>query len=394
MLETIIFGANAEFTSKVQQMCSDLEGICVYRSMDRYPQAHEVIRLLNAFGPQLVFVDFSDEGEGLALDAVIRSTHPATTVLAVSRFPNHGPSVSTEFGSLAVLAIPCAKEEFRHAVDRALKSHAGEKAAPVFAFLPAKAGSGATTTALFVANLLSKRAHKKVLLLECDLHAGPISMLFNVHPTHSIVDALENSDRLTDASWKQLVSNLDGIDVLSSLGPQGVRRVTPWAYQRLMSFARSRYDVIISDLPEVVNDATEAVVRLSKSVFVVTAPSLPSLYLAVRRQRDLESRGVGLAKVKYILNRKLAGQSIESQAGDFIKAQELAAIPLDASLVDASEFRLNAAHADTIAECTKIAEFCCGMTLVSRRSGWANSISGWLRGSARTPELLSQAAVR
>jgi Flp pilus assembly CpaE family ATPase len=394
MLETIILGASGGFTSQVQQMCSELQDICIYRSTDRYPQAHELIRMLNGYAPQLVFVDFEDEEAASAMEAVIRSSRPSAAVLAVCKHPQDDNLLLSGLRARTVLSLPCQIDEFRQAVYRALGERADEKIAPVFSFLPAKAGSGATTTALFVANILSKLAQKKVLLLECDLHAGPISMLFNVLPSHSIVDALEESDRLTDATWERMVISFDGVDVLSSVGSQGVRRVSPWAYQRLLAFARSRYDIVISDLPEVVNDATEVVVRLAKSVFVVTTPSMPSLHLAARRRHHLEMRGVGLAKVKFILNRKARGQGDERASGYYTKADEVAAIPVDESLVDASEFRLEAAKAETIAECTKIAEYCSGTVLAPRRSGSRFSIAGWLRGSSRSPELYSQAAAR
>ncbi len=392
MLEALIFGANGAITSQVQQMCSAVRNICVYRGMDRYPQVHEAIRLLNGYAPHLAFVDFDDIDVGLSLEGVIRSTHPSTAVLAVSSRLRPAVQIGSQF--IAPLVVPCPLEEFREAVQQAVGSRGDGKNAPMFAFLPAKAGSGATTTALFVATILTKLAGKRVLVLECDLHAGPISMLYNVQPARSIVDALEDSDRLTDQSWQQVVMNVDGIDVLSSLGPRGVRTVTPWAYQRLLTFVRSRYDVVIGDLPEVVNDATEVVVRSASAIFVVTSPSTPSLYLAARRRDELEKRGVGVGKIKMILNRKTRGGGMEPPPGVYFrKADEVAAIPFDESLVDASEFKLDGVKPETIVEFAKIAEFCGGVELVRKQSGFKSAMS-WLRGSSRTPELVSQAAVR
>ena len=392
MLEALIFGANGAITSQVQQMCSAVRNICVYRGMDRYPQVHEAIRLLNGYAPHLVFVDFDDIDMGLSLEGVIRSTHPSTAVLAVSSRPRPAVQIGSQF--VAPLVVPCPLEEFREAVQEAVRSREDGKNAPVFAFLPAKAGSGATTTALFVATILSKLAGKRVLVLECDLHAGPISMLYNVQPAGSIVDALEDSDRLTEQSWQQLAVNVDGIDVLSSLGPRGVRTVTPWAYQRLLTFVRSRYDVVIGDLPEVVNDATEVVARSASAIFVVTTPSLPSLYLAARRRDELEKRGVRVGKIKMIVNRKTRADVVEPPGVYFRKADQVAAIPFDNNLVDASAFSLENVKPETLVECAKIAEFCSGVELVRKPTGFKSTVSGWLRGSPRTPELVSQAAVR
>jgi hypothetical protein len=96
--------------------------------------------------------------------------------------------------------------------------------------------------------------------------------------------------------------------------------------------------------------------------------------------------------VKYIVNRKCPDREIPREAGWAIDAEKIAAIPVDASLFDASELQLDLVNLATIAEYTKIAEFCCGTALVPKRTGfrwfWLES---WLRGS-RSPELYSSAA--
>ncbi len=391
MLSALTFGADRALAPQVQQMCALTQDISVFRSLEHYPPAHETMRLLNSFAPHLVFLGLDDESAAASVEQDIRSILPSAAVLGVFAGPGHGIMEATA-GGFPSLRFPCEPDQFRAAVFHALEARSEAKNAPLFAFLPAKAGSGATTTALFVANLLAGLASKKVLLLECDLHAGPISMLYSVRPAHSIMDALEDAHRLTDDTWSEMVIRLDGVDVLSSVSRLGVRRVSAWGYQRLLSFVRARYDVVIADLPEVVNDATEVVVRAAKSVFVVTAPSTASLYLASRRRYDLEARGVGSSKLKYVVNRKAKNVAIPREAGWSIDAEKIAAIPHDENLWDAPEFRLDHARPETIAEFTKIAEFCSGTTLVPKRAGFRKFwLETWVRGS-RTPELYSPAA--
>jgi Flp pilus assembly CpaE family ATPase len=207
------------------------------------------------------------------------------------------------------------------------------------------------------------------------------------------MDALEDSHRLTDESWSEMVTHTGGIDVLSSVSRLGVRQVSPWGYQRLLSFVRGRYDIVIADFPEVVDNATEVVARAAQAVFVVTTPSSPALFLAARRRHDLEARGVGASKVKYIVNRKTSDRAIPREAGWQIDAEKIAAIPPDASLVDASELEMDLVDAATLAEYTKVAEFCCGRSLLPKRSGFRRFwLEGWLRGSSRSPELYTTAA--
>jgi pilus assembly protein CpaE len=380
MLTAMIFGANPDLVACVNRMCSEVQDISLYRSLDRYPQAREAIQLLNSYAPQLLFLDIDDEEKAMTLELDTRSFSPGTAIVRISSL-EHLTQRSNGYETFQVLRLPCDSGKFSATVHRALEGQSCLKNAPVFAFLPAKAGSGATTAALFVTNILSRMVHKKVLLLECDLHAGPVSMLYNIRPEYSIMDALEDSHRLTDESWKRLVTRLDGIDVLPSVSQQGVRRVSPWAYHRLLAFARSRYDLIICDLPEVVNEATEVVVRAAKAVLVVTTPALPSLLLAARRRYDLEKRGVGATNVKYILSRKLEGQTIPRGACDEIEAGRIADIPVDENLLDASEFNPSAAKRRTLAECEKIAEFCSGASIESGRQREKKGFfsSGWFR---------------
>jgi MinD-like ATPase involved in chromosome partitioning or flagellar assembly len=393
MLSALIFGTDRETTTQLQQLCSLTQDVCVYRSLERYPQAHETMRLLNSFAPQLVFLGTDDEAAAQGVEHDIRSIEPATAIFGISSRVKHAHAFETIFGGFPVYPVSCSPGEFRAAIIHSLETRCSSKSAAVFAFLPAKAGSGATTTALFVANILASTAQKKVLVLECDLHAGPISILYNLRPSHSIMDALEDSHRLSDENWNEMVTRTGGIDVLSSVSRQGVRKVSPWGYQRLLSFVRNRYDIVICDLPEVVDDATEVVVRAAQAVFVVTAPSSPSLYLATRRRYDLEARGVGAAKVKYIVNRKTPDRAVPRETGWAIDAEKIAAIPVDSSLLDASELQPHLVNLTTLAEYTKIAEFCSGTTLVPKRPAlrWFG-LEGWLRGSSRSPELYSPAA--
>ena len=207
------------------------------------------------------------------------------------------------------------------------------------------------------------------------------------------MDALEDSHRLTDESWNEMITHAHGIDILSSISRLGVRQVSPWAYQRLLSFVRGRYDVVIGDLPDAIDDATEVVARAAQTVFIVTAPSSPSLYLATRRRYDLEARGIGASKVKYIVNRQRSDRAFPREAGWSIDAEKIAAIPTDSNLVDASEFRTDLVEAATLGEYTRVAEFCCGRTLHAKRSGFRRFwFEGWLRSSSRSEELYSTAA--
>src|SRR5579859_2231691 len=163
MLTALIFGTDRETSTNLQQLCSLTQDVCVYRTVERYPPAHETIRLLNSYAPQLVFLGMDDEVSAQAVEQDIRSTQPSTAILGVSSRSKAVYAFETPFGGFPVYPVPCSPNEFRGAVVHSLETRSSSKCASVFAFLPAKAGSGATTTALFVANILASQAQKKVL---------------------------------------------------------------------------------------------------------------------------------------------------------------------------------------------------------------------------------------
>ena len=85
----------------------------------------------------------------------------------------------------------------------------------MFAFLPAKAGSGATTIAVNTSLALSRMPDAHVLLADLDLNCGMVGfmLLLNQSP-YSIVDAAENALDLDENLWPKIVSTKDNLDVL------------------------------------------------------------------------------------------------------------------------------------------------------------------------------------
>lgn len=391
MMSALVIGAEAATAAHLHQLCLQTHAACLYRTLERYPQLHETARLLNSFSPELVFLGSDDEQSAREVERDIRTVAPGTAVLGISARMNGLASVESTYGGFSVLGLPCEPDQFRSTVFDVMQRGICQKGAPVFAFQTAKGGSGSTTTALVVARILATLAGKRVLVMECDLDSGPISLIHNLRPNYSILDALEECHRLTDEHWKQMVVNVDGVDLLSSLSPSRVREPSPWDFQRLLAFVRSRYDMIIADLPEVINDASEVIARSAGVVFIVTGPSSPALYLAARRRYQLESRGLAATKVRYIVNRKSGDRALPRDAGWAIDAEKIAAIPFDPGLADACELSLKSVAPATLGEFAKVAEFCCGRTLLPKRAGFRFRLGAWVRGSSPEPELYSTA---
>jgi pilus assembly protein CpaE len=144
---------------------------------------------------------------------------------------------------------------------------------------------------------------KKVLVLDADLHSGVLSTVVDRKPPKPLVDVLQAADSLDYSLWDTYIVEAHGVDFLLS---DRIKK-TPlpsWVnYHQLLRFAATRYDVIFVDLPEVINGATEEIVRFAERTFVVTTPELTSLSLAQQRLQELQMRAVPPDRLQVILNR-------------------------------------------------------------------------------------------
>jgi Flp pilus assembly CpaE family ATPase len=159
-----------------------------------------------------------------------------------------------------------------------------------------------------VAGALAHYWKQKVLVIEADQHSGCFGVSLQIEPKHSVVEVLEGSEELREDHWSRSVTNAHGVDWLLTARGKQARRIAPWEYQRLLTFVGPLYDTVIVDLPEVINEATETVVRRASKVFVVSTPEVQALYLARRRMQDLKSRDVAEECRKVVLNRFSEGE--------------------------------------------------------------------------------------
>ena len=99
----------------------------------------------------------------------------------------------------------------------------------VIAFLGGKGGVGTTTLAVNVATAMAKSAPSSTLLIDLHVGSGDAALFLGAEPRFSVVDALENIQRLDDSFLRSLVGRTKfGLDLLASsdrgmVGPVDVR---------------------------------------------------------------------------------------------------------------------------------------------------------------------------
>lgn len=317
MFKAILLVHNQSACLAIETLALESNQVTFVKTLTRFPPASELGRILNTHAPDLAFLDLSDWSSALAAATDIRTLAPSTAIIGFGAGWDENQAQCGSAGITELLVSPATLKKFQDSVDHAIHKMQAAVQENLLAFLPSKAGSGSTTIALNLAGYLAES--KKVLLIEGDLHSGVISVLLGEDHPYSLLDALEDPSQLDYSQWSKYVLKSRGIDVLLSSRPRK-SGLPLWSnYHQLLDFAAARYDQILVDLPEVVNDATVEIVRRAKRVFVVCTPETPSLALAPQRCQELRNRGISADKIRVIINRWHRGESTADEVEGIVR---------------------------------------------------------------------------
>lgn len=329
MLSAVLFAQDSVATRTIEHAARESGDVCIYKSMRRIPPPYELIRVLNCFQPDVVFVELADLYAALVAARSVHVICRGTAVIGFTETRNDEIERAQETEGLEVLTLPATVQGFRQALCRAILAARPATEQNLVAFLPAKAGSGATTIAINVAGRLAQDLDRRVLVIDADLRSGLISVLLKCSVEYSILNALDTANSLDGTLWNSIVVQTQGLDLLASPRTTESKMIS-WAnYHRLLQFARQRYDSIVVDLPEVVNDATVEMVRRAGKVLVVTTPELPSLVLARQRRQELAERGITEDQIGFLLNRWTRSEVKVAHIEQFLDAPVTAVVQND-----------------------------------------------------------------
>jgi pilus assembly protein CpaE len=238
-----------------------------------------------------------------------RRQFPASPVLMI--LTSLAPTLILEAmraGVSECLADPVSDEDLRTALSRLATLRASSAPGQVFAFLGAKGGVGATTTAVNVATALSALPGK-TLLIDLHLAHGDAAVFLGVEPRFSVVDALENMSRLDAAYFRGLVaSGRSGPDLLASSDRAFVGSAAVQQVRQLVTFTARQYRYVVLDVPRSEVASLDAM-DLATHVVVVANQELATVRNAARIAEALRGR-YGKDRVSVIITRYDANAQI------------------------------------------------------------------------------------
>ena len=304
MFRAVILAPDAEFGRAVERLAFDSRHLVVTKTLPLLPESpYEIGRIVSGYDSEVILFQNADPEVGIRVAEGLRNHAPELALIALGGHPSD--LLARRFAALGVSVLSSAfsPQQFIGALKNGIHQGRKNTFGPLFAFLPGKAGSGATTVALNLATAVAIGAQKKVFVLEADLHSGVMSTLIDAAPRIPLIDALQNAANIDYSLWLKYVITAHSTDFLLADRVKKTPLPSWMHYHQLLRFASSRYDAVFVDLPEVVNEATDEIVQYAQYIFVVCTPELASLKLGEQRLQELKAHGAPPEKVRVILNR-------------------------------------------------------------------------------------------
>jgi Flp pilus assembly CpaE family ATPase len=275
----------------------------------------------------LVFLDLSEVGEAILCAEEIREAAPGVALIGF------GDSVrQTRLGGdgrfTAMIAGVPDLDSFQSVVRYAIRATRGRTRPGLFAFMPSKAGSGATTVLLHTAWALAAEAQRGVMVLEADLRSGALPVYLNTEPRWSMLDALAAPPQELGRLMENATES-HGVEFLLGRGETDGQLPQWHQYYKLLKHVCERWEFVLADLPELVNPATAEIVCQAERVLVVCTPEIASLRLAGRRCAELTSWGVANERVGIILNRWQGREMARRDVETFLDREIFTFVPND-----------------------------------------------------------------
>lgn len=204
----------------------------------------------------------------------------------------------------------------------------------LIALLPAQGGSGASTTALHVAEAVARNPDEKVLLIDYDFHSGTTAFRLGLQPQGALGDLLKRGS-IDAGDLERAVTAWGNLDVLVPSAERGSATLNFSRLDDVVRLAMEGYSTVVVDHPDALYSASRAVLSRSSFVGIVCTPDISALYLVRRKRRAIATLlGREPKRLGLIVNRATSWGSLERADVERVaEAPILAALPNDYAAV-------------------------------------------------------------
>lgn len=188
------------------------------------------------------------------------------------------------------------------------------------AILGGKAGCGTTTVAANLAVSLARR--RKTCLLDMDFTMGDVAGTLDMWDAPSM-NALFTDERglSPESFWDAIARHPSGLWVLTQpFDLEQLVQVHAQEVQRLLSIARSAFEVVVADCGSRVDETMLSAAVQASQLVLLTAPDVPSLRDTLRILSLLRRVGIKDERIVLVVNRwspsaRISNDEIADQLG-------------------------------------------------------------------------------
>ena len=309
MLRSMIICADPglldDLTEALRPFDADVD---VCRVLREYPEGRDLIRMLRAHGPGVVFLSFQDSLKAAGVAKVLFEEARGLQVIAVHHEGDpERLRDSMRSGIREFLTPPFETSTITHALGNVLQNLELSPVAytvtdHVLAFLPSKAGAGATSLALNVSAALAGQNQGPVFLGDLDLNSGAVRHMLQIGNPLALADAVSQFDDLDEIKWPGFVTSIANLDVAHAGPVNPAIRLDSGKAAGLIQFLRRNYRAVCLDLSGNLERYSIAVMQEARYVVLVCAPEIPSLHLAREKMAFLANLDLD-KRVLVVLNR-------------------------------------------------------------------------------------------
>lgn len=272
----------------------------------------------------LVLVNMSSE-PAQALGAIQQAVgQTAVPVVAVGP-TNDARQIlqSTRSGAREYLDESRVEEDLEAVLERLRKTGAVKASlGKTIAVLSATPGAGVSSVATNLAFLWAQRFPQSVILTELGRDAPELALALDLDPPHSIVELVENWQRMDVALLRHsLAAHAGGVQLLSYL-PEALSGevLPPQAVRRALVLMRTNYPVSVLDLGHQFGEEHFEAIRLADHILHVVRLDVPGVRHARRLAAQLEElnlppQRLGLVACRYGQKGQLPWKKAEEALG-------------------------------------------------------------------------------
>ena len=175
----------------------------------------------------------------------------------------------------------------------------------IYTFFGCRGGAGTTTLAVNTAAALAQSGPRGVALLDLDVQLGGVLDALDLSPPATLVDVLEEIDRLEAAPLRRrLAAHSSGVYVLSQVGNLGqLGAVRPDRVARLLAVLSCHFDAVIVDGVRDFGDLALAALDACARIVMILTADVAAVRSAARSVDILRELGYQDDKIHVVLNR-------------------------------------------------------------------------------------------